>query len=79
MAGEKVIPGDREVHEKLARGMATRMGGVPELAMDPIIERCRHCPHPQSCAAWQLDQAPEVEATPGYCLNSDRFLDFVAE
>ena len=75
MAAEKQIPGDLALHTRLAQGMAARIGSVPQAAMGSVIDRCRHCPHPQSCAAFQLD-TPQSQDVPSYCLNADRFKDW---
>ena len=33
MSGERAKPGNRQVHERLARGMSARVGGVPEKSL----------------------------------------------
>ena len=78
MSGERKEPGDLVFHQGLAHGMMRRSGldaspGAP--GEQAIVERCRHCPHPQSCAAWQLDHAQADGQVPGYCLNRDTFAE----
>jgi hypothetical protein len=83
MTDEAFPKGDRDAHERLARGMVRRThvdlgdrtadGRITEEALGTILDRCCQCPYPASCAAWQADHADGAAEPPGYCVNRDLF------
>ena len=47
-------------------------GRIDRKALGTLVERCKQCPHPGSCAAWLADHEGGAEAPPAYCLHRDR-------
>ena len=47
-------------------------GRISRAALGTLVDRCKQCPHPGSCAAWLADHEGGADAPPLYCLNRDR-------
>lgn len=57
---------------------AAAAGDLPQEAFSAMIERCRTCEKPGACARL-LDRFTALEATPGYCRNTDEFARLAGE
>ena len=81
---------DRSIkdHLYLTAGMVGRLGtplgaraiegSIDARSLGTLVTRCRQCPFPASCAAWQADHPDGAGDPPPYCLNRDRLADMAA-